>query len=583
MSLLDALRAAGAIGPLDHHLARALARRGGEVDEAVLCAGALASRAPDRGDVGVDLAEVQDILEAELETPPALPDATEWVRRVAASPLVRRAGSIELTPLVLEGSAVYLDRFFRYQERAVHALHQRVTAPLPVLDTAALDDGLARLFGDDAASSRQRDAAEAAVRSRFTVVAGGPGTGKTAVVVKILALLCQQAHALGDPSPRTLLLAPTGKARHRLTESIRQTLRTWIPADLHAGIETEAFTIHTALETVYGTPNFKRDADNPLAADIVVVDEASMVALPLMAKLLAAVPPTARLILLGDPDQLRSVELGSVLEDIVQAPLLAPHVVHLEHTWRYPAHSGIQALARAINTDRPADALAILADPTYPDVEQIALTGDALSARLQALAMTGYRPIVTAKYPAAALEALKTFRVLCAHRHAGRLGVTRLSAEIERWLAEAGLLTVDQAFYAGRPILVTRNDDALHLANGDVGIILPNAEGLRRAWFEDETAPRALNPVVIPAHDTVFATTVHKAQGSEFDHVIAVLPPEPSKICTRELLYTAVTRAKQRVTIIGSDAVIRATVQQKVRRMSGFGRALAALSPDDPA
>jgi exodeoxyribonuclease V alpha subunit len=568
MSLLDQLAAAGALGPLDLRFAAALGRLAGVTDPRVLAGAALANHAPTDGHVCVDLAAVGGLVEVEL------PDAAAWAAALGGAPaLVRPAGAATPTPLVLDGHRLYLDRTWVYQRRLIAAIRRRVEGPPPAVDEPALAHGLAALFSGDPREARQRQAAERAVRSRFTVVAGGPGTGKTAVVVKMLALLnAQSPHA----HPRVALLAPTGKAAARLTESIRDTVEQWIPKDLRQDIPTEASTIHRALRWIWNTPRFRHDADNPLPVDVVVVDEASMVDLPLMAKLVDAVPDSARLILLGDPDQLVSVELGSVLGDIcAAAPALDGAVVHLEHTWRYPPDSGIHALAQAIHRGDADRALAVLADPAHPDVERLDVSAGpaAFDARLRDLALHGYRPAVTATEPQAALRALRAFRVLCAHRQ-GLRGVARLNREIEAWLASAGLVEPDQPWYAGRPILVTHNDNRLQLYNGDVGVILPLA-GSRRAFFDGGDAGlRDFNPALIPSHDTVFATTVHKGQGSEYDHVVTVLPDEPGRLVTRELLYTAVTRARTRVTVLGSSEVVAAGVAAQVVRMSGFADGL---------
>lgn len=574
MTTLEELRAHGVLDGLDLRFAQMLGQLTG-ADDRVLLAAALANRAPRVGDVGVDLTRIAEALDDLVDGELALPEPSAWIASLAGNErLVRSADAPGPSPLVREGSMLYLDRYFRYQQRLANALLERAASLRDDVDEGALASGLAALFDDDPRTALQRAAAESAVRRCLTIVAGGPGTGKTAVVVKVLALLNQQAVARGAPIPRVVMVAPTGKAAARLSESIRRTKDTWIPEALRGDIPEDASTIHRGLGVSWGSPRFRRDASSPMTADVVVVDEASMVDLPLMAKLVDAVPERARLILLGDPDQLVSVELGAVLGDLCAAPALHGARVQLEHTWRYPVKSGIANLARAINEGDAATALAVLADPKATDVERVhALDDDAFETLLRQRVVERYREVVEADEPTAALRALDRFRLLCAHRR-GRRGVERLNLAIERWLAEEGHLELDREWYAGRPVMVIRNDKQLELYNGDVGVILADGDK-RRAWFP---APgggvRSFSPSLIPEHVTVFATTVHKAQGSEYEEVLVVLPEEASRVLTRELLYTAVTRATKRVVVVGSEEVVAQGVGRRVERMSGLRGAL---------
>jgi exodeoxyribonuclease V alpha subunit len=444
------------------------------------------------------------------------------------------------------------------------------------------------------------------VLGRLTVIVGGPGTGKTAVVVRVLAALGALARAAGREPPRVALIAPTGKAAARLSESIRQTRGAWIPEAMREGIPDDAATIHRCLGMSIRTGRPRFHGSNPLRADIVVVDEASMVDLPMMARVIEALPPTARLILLGDPHQLVSVEMGAVLGDIRRAasgpksgpraqalaavgvelaaeevsadpkPVLADSLVTLEYTWRYAADSGIGRLASAINAGDATAALEVL-DGGAIDAVRIDVPEGAgwrsLFALLRKRVVAGYRAVVTERDPAAALSALRRFRVLCAHRK-GLRGVETLNRRIEEWLEAEGLLRADEVNYAGRPILVGRNDNRCGLFNGDVGILLPDSArpGIIRAWFDGpDGTVRSFRPAMLPEHATVFATTVHKSQGSEYEEVLLVLPEQPSPLLTRELLYTAVTRATTRVTVLGSRARVIEAVERPVWRMSGWG------------
>jgi len=465
------------------------------------------------------------------------------------------------------------------------------------------------------------------VLRRFTVISGGPGTGKTHTVAKILALLFDQARAAGR-TPRVLLLAPTGKAAQRLSEAIQASLALLGADALPPELVPSASTIHRALGFQSRTPTrFRHDAESPLAADVVLVDEASMVDLALMTKLVDAVPSYARLILLGDKDQLASVEAGAILGDICadvesgispelerrlvelsdgpsdenENPHAAPIrncLIELRESFRYPAGSGMARLATAINAGDADRALSLFseragAEPTSRGQLSFDFTGQGrvravaqdiawhahtdlkrLFEVLGPLARQGFAEYLKETDPETKLDKLASFRILCAHRH-GELGVEALNRVVEGWLSDAALLKPDQEWYAGRPLLVTRNDYELELYNGDVGVIAHDAEGRAKAWFKTKQGKlRSFLPARLPAHETVFAMTVHKAQGSEFDRILLILPAEPSPIVTRELVYTGVTRARRRVELVASERAFRAAIAERIERASGLREAL---------
>jgi exodeoxyribonuclease V alpha subunit len=590
MSLVDMLRDLGAVDPLDHRFAQLIGRRTGLVDERVLAAAALAGSVGARGHVCLRLGLAQDVLARELAarvtegaeaiTLPTLPEPEAWRAALLAAPeIVRSPGASHPTPLVLDGDALYLDRTWAHQQALVQAVRSRITLTAPVVPAPALDAIIDRLFDrSDPRMEQQRSAVRTALTRRLTVIAGGPGTGKTAVVVRLLAAFNHLEAEAGRPAPRVQLVAPTGKAAARMTESIRDRLEQWIPEELRKDIAPEASTIHRALKISPRTGRPRFDRDRPLNVDLLVVDEASMVDLPLMARLFAATPPGARLVLLGDPDQLVSVEKGAVLKELTAAALLKPCLVTLTESWRFAG--GIARLARAINAGDADEALLALAEE--PDLTQIEVpSGErvrGLTVTLKDLVVRGYQPAVTASDPPRALASLRAFRVLCAHRRGGR-GVQGVGPLIEGWLRSEGLIpTVASPWYAGRAVLVARNDHQRRLYNGDVGMLLPDAatpDGPLRAWFESaEGPPRSFAPAGLPEHETVFATTVHKAQGSEYAEVVVVLPRDPSPLLTRELLYTAVTRASSKVLLLGSEQRIREAVSTPTQRMSGLGAAL---------
>jgi exodeoxyribonuclease V alpha subunit len=618
---LQRLSQAGVLAALDLHFARAMGQLSPGEPDSVLLGAALASRAVRHGHVCADLRQIISQVPLDADGRPvrefAWPGHAAWTLELSASPLVS-AGE-RPTPLVFDGGArLYLARYFGYQRRLIETLRRRIADRDETVDPRVLGDGLARLFGDapaDSSDAQQRLAAVVAVLHRFAVISGGPGTGKTTTVVRILALLIEQALASGAPPPRIVLLAPTGKAAARLGESINaQVERLDCTDPVKGAIVRTASTIHRGLGYRPGSPTrFRHDAGHPLPADIVLVDEASMVDLALMAKLLDAVDDQTRVILLGDMNQLASVEAGAILGDIcnrggareISGPLadrlaalgdpailvptassdaapIADHIVELTHSFRFSAQGGIGALARAIGTgDAPAvrDALGPAISPaeaatTDREVALVAMRDDDdPAAILGPVVADGLRPYLAAADPAGRLEALGRFRVLCAHRR-GSWGVERVGAAIERVLAHRAGLRTDDAFYDGRPVLVTKNDYQVDLYNGDVGVIVADASGRRRVWFPSADGLRGLSPSRLPPHETVFAMTVHKSQGSEFDRVILLVPPAVSPILTRELVYTAVTRAKKQVLVFGDPGVLHDAVSRRIDRASGLREAL---------
>jgi exodeoxyribonuclease V alpha subunit len=450
----------------------------------------------------------------------------------------------------------------------------------------------------------QRVAAITAVLRHLCVISGGPGTGKTSTVVRLLALLALTG---GATPPVVELVAPTGKAAARLEEAVR-TGRSMLPEALRAAIPEHASTLHRLLRMRADSTRPGFDRDHPLQADVVVVDEASMVDLALMAKLVRALRPAARLVLLGDKDQLASVEAGAVLGDVcgdapgfsadfaarvsaiageplpagadADASPLRDAVVLLRHSRRFAPGSGIARLAEAMNRGDCDATLAVL-EAGADDVAWRPVT-DARATRpqLAAAAVDGfatYLERIAASAPDEAIfDAFGAFRILCAHR-AGPGGAAGINRLVEDALAARRLIRPAGPWYVGRPVMVTRNDHVLRLYNGDVGIVLvdPDDPGrLTVAFPGSDGVARRISPARLPEHETVYAMTVHKSQGSEFDRVLLVLPPEPSRVVTRELLYTAVTRARSRVEMWAPEAVVRAGVAARVQRSSGLRDAL---------
>jgi exodeoxyribonuclease V alpha subunit len=547
---------AGVLAAADLHVARRLAELAGETDEAVMLAAALAVRGPRLGHVYVDVATIRDTVTVDTDEPVDVgalpwPETEDWLARLAASPLVAVGEEPgDPRPLRLVGSALYLDRYWR-EERQVAADLLALAGEAP----RAVPDNLARLFEP----GRQRDAAETALRRRFAVIAGGPGTGKTTTVARALALILEQ----GDPL--VALAAPTGKAAARLTEAVHgEAAKLEVDEHVRARLlGLEASTLHRLLGwRPDSRSRFRHDRGNRLPYDVVVVDEASMVPLSRMARLVEAVRADARLILVGDPDQLASIEAGAVLGDIVAAA--HDSVVELTEVHRFGERIGRVAEAiRRSDGDATMEALA--------GVTWIADPADALEP-LRRRAVTAARAVTSAAQAGdatAAIRALGAFRLLCAHRR-GPYGVSGWTALIEAWLGQEAT-----GWYVGRPLLVTENDYGLNLYNGDTGVVIAAGDGQVSAAFERGGRIVEFSPTRLAAVDTVYAMTVHKSQGSQFDTAAVVLPEPSSQILTRELLYTAVTRAREELILVGSEEAIRAAVARPIARASGLRSRLA--------
>ncbi|CAN5330188.1 exodeoxyribonuclease V subunit alpha [soil metagenome] len=606
--LLRLFNDAGVLGPADVHVARTLGRLCGEADHAVLLAAALAVRAPRLGHVCADLATVRHTVTADEDTPADLqalpwPVPADWLEAVATSPLTV-AGH---PPLRLAGPRLYLDRYWRYERRVVEDLRARAGAVGERVDVDVLRRGLDRLFPSSAQSpDLQRLAAAAAVLRRFTVVAGGPGTGKTTTVARILTLLQEQD--AGARPPRVALAAPTGKAAARLTDAVRAAAVREEIGGHAAGLE--ASTLHRLLGGRPGSTRFRHERLNPLPHDAVIVDETSMVSLALMSKLLDAVRPEARVVLLGDPEQLTSVEAGAVLGDIVgparaglrmreaarrqlgvatgeAVPATDPPagstvgdgIVVLRRVHRFGEESGIAELAAAIQTGG-ADEVVALLGAGRPDVTWVAGPADEERAQrlVQDRVVTSFGRVLEAARagaPRDALAALGALRLLCAHRR-GPFGVATWVPAIERRCAEQlDRFDPTRPWYIGRPVLVTQNDYQLGVSNGDVGVVVARPDGGVEVAFE-AGAQRVtfISPTRLEAVETVHAMTVHKSQGSQFGEVIVVLPGPDSPILTRELFYTAVTRASDALTLVACADTVRAAVTRPIQRASGLRDAL---------
>lgn len=501
--------------------------------------------------------------------------------RLKASLVVGAAG--DYRPLILtDEGLLYLYRYWSDEQLVAKAIQQRCQ-PIAVLKPDVLQQNFAdwQSLNDDV--DWQKIAVFMALTRQFCVISGGPGTGKTTIVLRLLELLYRQ-----DDKLNIALIAPTGKAAARLQQAICDTGQSRL----------EAKTVHRLLGITANNDQGRYTPKNTLAVDVLIVDEASMIDISLMAKLLNALPEKTRIIMLGDSQQLASVESGAVLANLCDQPpqfskefiisiqqftgmkltcsapstvLLRDSIVMLKHSYRFDEKSDIGCLAKAVQSGSLANVYQVM-DLAIRNLWQQQL--DATS--IQSHVFNNYKPYFDAvKINANAQQCLQLFdqyRVLSALK-TGPQSVSAVNSLIERQLQKNGWKTY-QDFYNGRPIMVTQNDYRQRLFNGDTGIVLVDPQGILRACFISDQTVRWIDLSRLPAHETAFAITIHKSQGSEFDKVTVLLPEEDTALLNRELLYTAITRAKKQITLLCSDMMLAKTVQTQHRRETGLAKLL---------
>ncbi len=559
---LAAFNTAGVITAADVHIASTLCRLGGEHDPDVLLAIALTSRAVRHGSVCLELDQVSSLLtDVEL----SWPDPTTWSAAIARSPL------LALGVLHWEHGLLYLDRYHEQETQVLDDLTERGSST-PHHDPQLLAASLARVFADPG-FDEQRAACTHAAGRWTTVVTGGPGTGKTTAVAGLLVALHEQAESQGR-ALRIALAAPTGKAAARLEQAVRDSASGFCEADRARLAGASAMTLHRLLRTHPGNrTRFRHHRGNRLPHDVVVVDETSMVSLTMMARLLEAVRPDARLVFVGDPDQLSSVDAGAVLADIVGgfAGRADSPVVALSTAHRYGEEIG--ALAQALRRGDADEVIAVLG-AGHEAVEWVRGPDPASAIRATALpSALAVRDAASSGDAIKALAALDRHRLLCAHRE-GPYGVRHWNRRVEQWLTlETGDPLYESA-YLGRPVLVTANDYALGVYNGDTGVVVDTPAG-RRVAVASGDGPLDLATSRLGDVETMHAMTIHKSQGSQADVVTVLLPDEESRLLTRELFYTAVTRARNKVRIVGPEPAVRAAIGRQAQRASGLRARLA--------
>jgi len=594
---LAAFNQAGILDAPDIHVASTLGWLTDGSDPAVLLAAALTVRARRAGSTCLPWRQAAEFV-ARLDRGPDAddvaglpwPDAAAWESALGNSPLLGPGtGPAPGRPLRLHAGRLYLARDWDDQECVASILDQRWRATPPAVDEDSLRAALDRVLGPEA-DGHTRTAVATAARSWTTVVAGGPGTGKTTLVASLIDVLSTPELALSRParrdtSYRVALAAPTGKAATRAAQAA-SAVRRPDPSAAAARVEVTTATVHRLLGSRGPGAGFRHGPGNPLPYDLVVVDEMSMVSLSLMARLLAAVAPASRLVLLGDPAQLSSVEAGTVLADLVDAHLTRtagstePGTVTLDRSWRY--QGAIAELATAVRSGDADAAIEVLTrgddavclwdtDPATVDVDGLGDLRDLLTAQARRL-----REAVVRNDDAEALRALDAHRLMCAHRE-GPYGAARWGRAAEAWVVEEAPRPASWPWYPGRMALLTTNQPDWGVSNGDQGVVVAGPRGLEVLFGEPEAPARA--PLgILEGLQPLYAMTVHKAQGSQYDQVTVILPPPGSPLLTRELFYTAITRARRRVRVAGSRESVRLAIGTRAWRASGLTERLAELA-----
>ncbi len=603
------------LSELDYRFAQFIGRLNGTNAPLLILAASLVSRYRSEGHICIDLANLAGKpIEIEESEPLSCPPLKAWLKSLKKSPVVGKPGDIR--PLILDGTRLYLFRYWDYEKKLADALKDRAGNIFCAFNELNLKESFGRIFprnGNDMGKDIdwRKVAAFASLRNGLSVISGGPGTGKTYAIARILAILIEQNQ---EGQLNIALTAPTGKAAARLQEAIIKAKARLNCSDaVKKSIPEEASTLHRLLGTIPNSPYFRLNDKNPLPFDVVIIDEASMVDLALFAKLMKALRPKSRLILLGDRDQLASVEAGSVLGDIFDrenvhrfstqfiedcrrvtgedlaenhsgtvSPGISDCIVQLTRSYRFGETSGIHAVSQAVKAGDGEKSLDLIRQETFSDILWRKLPRpDELSRHLEGWITGRYDVYPKAADPAEAFDIFSKFRILTALRE-GPYGVQNLNFLIERILQKKGLIDRSGRWYPGRPVMITRNDYNLRLFNGDIGIAM-TAKGddreMRVFFPGSEGSIRNFPPLRLPDHETVYAMTVHKSQGSEFDEILFITPDRDAQVMTRELIYTAITRAKERIQVWGKEDVFLTAIRRRIRRSSGLREALWGNKP----
>ncbi|MCG8636108.1 MAG: exodeoxyribonuclease V subunit alpha [Desulfobacterales bacterium] len=570
---LDNLFDQGVISRLDYYFAKTMADIYEGSAPLILLSAALVSKALAEGHICLNLARAAGtvlIPEREGQGTLCLPSLKHWLGELEQSGMVARESDhpgdfeaarldwIRRSPLILDpDNNLYLAKYYDFQHRLVYNISARVADAPEAIDRDFLSKGIDRFFGDQDKNrtAGQREAVEKALDNNFLVISGGPGTGKTHITNIIRTLLQEWAKQEGKPEPRILSMAPTGKAASRLTDGA---------------------TIHSVLKPKPAGTGFRHNADYPVAADVVIIDEASMIDIALMTRLMEAVPTETKVVLLGDKNQLSPVQAGAVFTDICEVDAMAGHRVFLEFNFRSEGKTGIENLARAVNQNDVTALTGMLTDRTYDDVifEDTGNKSDILPILTKHVSK-GYKALALARTPEEALASLDDFRVLCAHNRgdAGTLQVSHLCENILRTYRDNDI----KGSLFRQIVMVSQNDYEKGLFNGDTGVVWEENRMTRVSFEGTGGENRQFRFSDLPAHESAFAVTIHKSQGSEYGTVLILIPERISPVVTRQLLYTGITRARKKAVIMGSLKVIREAMDMPLERRSNVAALLARV------
>lgn len=624
----------GELRLFDLQFAKHLVAVNGREPPELLLAAALASNSLSHGDTCLAL---ESVAKSTLYTNPnlravrqKLPKLAQWRKVlleqhvVTEAPVKRQhrvavdtAGDVNdtessadespLSPLILDAkNRLYLARYWALEQSLISSLERLIKSSPPEVDKHKLSEVLNLLFESSEQPDWQKVAVANAATNNFCVITGGPGTGKTYTVTALLGVLIKQ----GVDPRKIALAAPTGKAAARLTQSIQNELGGLLSKLQLPEYSCEAVTLHSLLGSFFGRVQTRHHAGFPLPYDVVIIDEASMIDLPLMARTFEALSPDSRIVLIGDKDQLHSVESGMVLgdicggrskaefgvahcdslaalgvEDLPVCPVpggeIANHIVYLHKSHRVKDDGGISKLATAVNDGDSAAAIALLQSDKHPNLSLLSQTPGNLDQILRELVVPTYQTIAEAGVPSIALEKMTDTGVLCALKN-GRTGALKINALVEKHLLELQAIKAGQHFYHGRPVMISENSHHQRLYNGDHGMVLHDENGVALVHFAFDSSPgvpKTISPSRLPQHDTFYAMTIHKSQGSEFATAVVVLPEVDSPILSRELLYTAITRARNRVVVLANEAELIACIERRSVRQSGLREVFWSEAP----
>ncbi|WP_392553176.1 exodeoxyribonuclease V subunit alpha [Orbus wheelerorum] len=620
IALLDKLKSSGLIVPLDFHLALFFSRRANLTDPLAQARFAFLvvwlSVEVRAGHVCINLDDITQVnleyrfgferinnLYADLGNP----KLTDWLSTCHLVGQNMVSDGEMLSPFVLNKHRFYFQRMWQYEKQVANYFNHTICLNKP---TSLAIKELDILFPANYASAEidwQKVATASAITQQVAIISGGPGTGKTTTISKILATLVAVHRQQFQSDLRIVAAAPTGKAAARLTESLSAAVAT-LPIDdsIKERIPIEAVTLHRLLGARIDSNKFLYHKDNPLSVDILLIDEASMVDLPMMSSIIAALPKHARLILLGDKEQLSSVEAGAVFGDLCELlahgyshqhtliikqltgyqldatnnhPSIADSICLLQKSYRFASQSGIGILANLIKIGDSQEVIRLLTHHQYQDIYFYNMTTSEQYEQAIESCVSHYQSYLHTITPSLLdveiiLSSFAKFRLLCALRD-GPFGVQGLNKLIENLLLEKGSISrrKQDAWYIGRPVMILKNSFSLGLFNGDIGITLPAADDsnkLKVYFLLPNGEIKAVSPFRLPEHETAYAMTIHKSQGSEFEHVAVILPNQHSPLLTRSLLYTAVTRAKQTISLYSSKTILEKTISSKINRQSGL-------------